>query len=227
MRIILTNDDGIDAPGLDALCDACAGMGDALVVAPDRCHSSMSHRVTTDRAIEVVEITIGRFRVEGAPADCARIAATCLAPQAEWVISGINRGGNLGADIHISGTVAAAREAALLGRHAAAVSQYVARGREVNWSLSAKLARAALERVRSEEQGPGIFWNINLPHPPEGAREPEIVFCAADPSALDVRFLKTGSAYRYCGQYQERPRVPGCDVERCFGGDITVTKLKV
>ena len=227
MRIILTNDDGIGAPGLEALYRACFGLGEILVAAPDCCHSSMSHRVTTDRSIQVSEVAPERFRIDGTPADCARIAVMCLAPEAEWVISGINRGGNLGADIYISGTVAAAREAALLGRHAAAISQYVAKGREVDWSESGRQARAALLLVLGEKQEPGVFWNINLPHPDAGAEEPPIVFCPADTSPLDVRFQRKGSEYRYCGDYHGRPRIPGSDVERCFAGDITVTKLFV
>jgi 5'-nucleotidase len=227
LRLILTNDDGIDAPGLEALYAACADLGEILVAAPDRCHSSMSHRVTTDTAIEVTEIAPDRFRVAGTPADCARIAIACLAPEAEWAIAGINRGGNLGADTYISGTVAAAREAALLGRHAVAISQYVAKGRAVDWSLAGRWARAALARILGEEQRPGIFWNVNLPHPVAGAREPEIVFCPADTSPLDVRFRRSGSEYWYCGDYHGRPRIHGSDVERCFAGDITVTELTV
>ena len=113
MRILLTNDDGIDAPGLAALRDAAAVLGgDLVVVAPAECHSGCGHRVTTDRAIRVEELARGRFRVGGTPADCVRIAVAQLVPDAALVLSGINAGGNLGADVHHSGTVAAAREAA-------------------------------------------------------------------------------------------------------------------
>ena len=227
MRLILTNDDGIEAPGLASLRRACEPLGDLLVIAPDRCHSSMSHRVTTDAAIEVTEIGTNCHRAGGTPADCARIAITCLAPDARWLIAGINRGGNLGADTHISGTVAAAREAALLGRHSIAISHYVAKGRDVDWDAAVRRAGAALARIFAEEQQPGTFWNVNLPHPPEGAREPEIVFCPLDPSPLDVRFRRNGSEFRYYGDYHGRPRLSGSDVDRCFAGDITVSRLTV
>ncbi len=71
----------------------------------------------------------GRYRVDGTPADCTRLALSCLVPDADWVISGINRGGNLGADTYISGTVAAAREAALIGVSSAAISRLANQGK--------------------------------------------------------------------------------------------------
>jgi 5'-nucleotidase len=187
----------------------------------------MSHRVTTDAPIHAIEIEPAKFRVEGTPADCARIAITCLAPDAEWLIAGINRGGNLGADTYISGTVAAAREAALLGRNAVAVSQYVAKGRQVDWAAASVRTRAALERIFAEEQAPGAYWNVNLPHPAEDAAEPAIVFCPVDPSPLDVRFRRNGTEFHYSGNYHGRRRIPGSDVDRCFSGDVAISKLTV
>src|ERR1700688_3567452 len=147
MKMVLTNDDGIDAPGLTALRNVCAAWGDIVVVAPAECHSSMSHRVTTSELISVTEEGAGRFRVDGTPADCTRLALKCLAPDADWVISGINRGGNLGADTYISGTVAAAREAALMGLPALAISHYVAKGRALNWEAAERRAARAIEHA--------------------------------------------------------------------------------
>ena len=226
MTIILSNDDGIAAPGLRALEWACDGWGSRVVVAPERCHSSMSHRVTTVTPIHVTELETGRFQTDGTPADCARLAIRCIAPEADWLIAGINRGGNLGVDTYLSGTVAAAREAALLGIRAIAVSQYVAPGREVDWQLTARRARRAIEYVFGQEAGGRAWWNINLPHPLHSG-ECEIVRCAFDPSPLDVRFERSGSDFRYAGSYHGRPRVPGHDVESCFGGEITVTRANV
>ncbi len=227
-RLILTNDDGIDAPGLGALAEACTGLGEVVTVAPDRCHSSMSHCVTTERPISVSESGPGRWRVEGSPADCARIAITCIAPQAEWLVAGINRGGNLGADVFVSGTVAAAREAALLGKTAVAISQYIAKGRTVDWRVTARRARQALKRImaRPLEDRRGVFWNVNLPSLDSDA-EAELVFCPADTLPLDVQFQVNGSEFRYSGSYQARPRTPGADVELCFAGNITVSLLTV
>jgi 5'-nucleotidase len=224
MRIVLTNDDGIEAPGLRALERVVDG---AITVAPDCCHSGCGHRVTTDSAIAVAELDPGRFRVTGTPADCARLALRCLAPEADWLISGINRGGNLGTDIYMSGTVAAAREAALLGCPAIAISQYVARGRELDWDLAARRARIVLERLFALGCDEGSFWNVNLAHPSDDGDELPIVFCPADARPMDVRFRKDESGYVYVGDYQARPRNTGGDVAECFAGKITVTRLHV
>ena len=115
MRILLTNDDGIDAPGLEALRQAAAPLGEVVLVAPLDTLSGCSHRVTTDHPVRVHERGPGRYAIDGTPADCARVGLYGLARDAAWVLSGVNAGGNLGADVWHSGTVAAAREAVLHG----------------------------------------------------------------------------------------------------------------
>ncbi|HBY58400.1 MAG TPA: 5'/3'-nucleotidase SurE, partial [Solibacterales bacterium] len=157
MRILLTNDDGIDAPGLAALERACAGLGEVFVVAPAEQQSNMGHRVSA--AIEVAETGPGRWSVAGTPADCSRIALTTLTGPVDWVLSGINRGGNLGADIYMSGTVAAAREATLLGYRAAAFSQYVRRGAPLDWDVAAGRVRRVMGMLFERELPPAVFWN--------------------------------------------------------------------
>ncbi len=221
---MLTNDDGIEAPGLAALTKACQALGETTLVAPDRCHSSMSHHVTTDHPIPVREVGPNRFSVEGGPADCARLARACLAVDATWLISGINRGGNLGMDTCYSGTVAAAREAALLGWPAIAISHFIAKGKEVDWDLAAVRAAAVLRELIKKELAPGEFWNVNLPHGSES--QPQTVFCDLDHSALPVNYSVENGAYKYSGQYSSRARVPGRDVELCFSGAITISRLR-
>ncbi len=225
MQVILTNDDGIDAPGLQALEQACQHWCQVVVAAPDRCYSSMSHHVQTALEIAVTEVSNEHFAIAGSPADCARLARTVIAPDAQWLISGINRGGNLGMDTCYSGTVAAAREAALLGLPAIAISHYVARGREVDWAVASARAARVIQRLITENLEPGEFWNINLPHPAEGVPEPELIVCDLDPSPLPVKFEKVGNSYRYTGNYQSRARLPQHDVSECFAGFITATRL--
>lgn len=133
MKLLLTNDDGIDAPGLEALLDAARGVGEAVVVAPAGPQSGVSHAVTTDTAVRVAERNSGRFAVSGTPADCVRVGLHRLCPDAAWVLSGINHGGNLGADVYYSGTVAAVREAVLHGWPSVALSHYRRRGMEFDW----------------------------------------------------------------------------------------------
>src|SRR4051794_24305316 len=115
MRFVLTNDDGIDAPGLRALEEAARQVGEVIVVAPAAPQSGCSHRVTTSALIRVHRAGPDRFAVEATPADCVRVALYRFGPEPAWVLSGVNDGGNLGADVHHSGTVAAVREAVLHG----------------------------------------------------------------------------------------------------------------
>src|SRR3954447_25415318 len=99
MRLILTNDDGIDAPGLAALARAADGLGDLRVVAPDGPQSGCGHAVTTHRPFGILRRPDGAVAVSGTPADCVRLALHHLVEGVDWVLSGINSGGNLGADV--------------------------------------------------------------------------------------------------------------------------------
>ncbi|MDX2170893.1 MAG: 5'/3'-nucleotidase SurE [Deltaproteobacteria bacterium] len=225
MRIIVTNDDGIDAPGLAALRAAVAPLGTPLIVAPSGAQSGVGHQVTTDGEIWVDALPAQRWRVAGTPADCARLALTELAPGADWLVSGINQGGNLGADIYTSGTVAAVREAALLGVPAIAVSHYVARGATVDWSLATRRVAPVLRDLLARPLDAGHFWNVNLPHPPGDAATLPVMFCGLDTRPHGVRYRRDGQRFAYIGDYHARPRQPGRDVDVCMGGAIAVTKV--
>ena len=122
MRLLLTNDDGIDAAGLHALLNAVRELGEPVVVAPAGPQSGVSHAVTTGTAVRVDPRNEGRFAVHGTPADCVRVGLHRLCPDAKLVLSGINHGGNLGADVYYSGTVAAVREGVIHGWPGIAIS---------------------------------------------------------------------------------------------------------
>ena len=230
-RIVITNDDGIEAPGLQALFQALEGVGERIIVAPLGPCSGMGHAVTTKEPIAVTTAKENWYAVAGTPVDCARLGLTHFTPDAQWFFSGINRGGNLGADCYISGTVAAAREAALLGHRALAISQYIRSGLEVDWAWTLRQSARVIHFLLDHPLKPGAFWNVNLPHLPPGGSQPEIVFCGLDPCPLDVRFQVDGApgAQRiiahYKGNYHERERQTGRDVEVCFGGRIAVTEV--
>lgn len=227
MRIVLTNDDGIDAPGLAALAAAAARLGDeAVIVAPLEPHSGCGHRVTTDRPIRVREAGPGLFAVTGTPADCVRLALATLVPDAALVVAGINAGGNLGVDVHHSGTVAAAREAALHGRRAVAASQYHRRGAAIDWGRATRWLEEVFERLPLDATPPGEFWNVNLPDLPAAAGDPAVVECGLDASPFTLVYRPTDEGWRYESSYHERPRMPGGDVDVCFGGAIAVTRLR-
>jgi 5'-nucleotidase len=227
MVLVLTNDDGVDAPGLEALERAVRGMGEARVIAPAGPNSGCGHAVTTHGPIRVERREGGQIAVEGTPADCVRLAVHHLEPGAGWVLSGINAGGNLGVDVYHSGTVAAAREAVIHGRPAVALSQYIARGRAIDWDQAARWARKALDDLLARPWEEGTFWNVNLPHPEPGAPEPGIVECPLDPSPLPLSYRVEGDVATYDGVYQTRARVPGADVDVCFRGQIAVTLIRM
>lgn len=226
MTLILTNDDGIDAPGIEALRSAVAA--DHIVVAPREHLSGCSHQVSTWRTpIHVERRADDVYAIDGTPADCARVAITHLPCETTCVISGINLGGNMGADIYISGTVAAAREAAFLGVKGIAVSQYVRRGPDLDWEHATRWTAAILEDLLARPHEPGIYWNVNLPHLEPGDPDPEIVFCDACTSPLPVRYRVEGEHLHYEGVYSDRTATPGSDVEHCFAGRIAVTQLRI
>jgi len=227
IKIVLTNDDGIDAPGLDALHSILQPLGTVIVVAPDQPQSWVSHRVTALSPIRVTEIARDRFSVGGTPADCSRIALKKIAPEAAWVFSGINPGANLGSDVYNSGTVAAAREAAILGCPAIAVSQYIAQSQHVDWGITARHARSTILHLWGLNLEPGHFWNLNLPHPLSADRAPDHQFCGLDPNPHDYEYRRQGDEFTYQGIIHNRPRDPGKDVDVCFGGKISITRIAI
>lgn len=225
MQLVVTNDDGIDAPGLAALVHAADDLGDVIVVAPAAAQSGVGHQLTTDVPMRADALGHGRYRIDGKPADCARIALTHLVPDAAWLLAGVNHGANLGADIYTSGTVAAVREAALLGCRAIAVSQYVARGGAVDWELTARRVATLLRVLLARDLPAGHFWNANLPHPPGEATELPVVFCRLDTRPHEVRYRREGDLFVYAGDYHSRPRQAGRDVDVCMSGSIAVTEV--
>ncbi len=228
MKIVLTNDDGIDAPGLDTLYQNVRHLGEIVIVAPQRAQSGVAHRVTTRDPIPFDRLDSNRFSVTGTPADCARIALKRFVPDADWLIAGINSGANLGSDVYNSGTVAAAREAAILGYRSIAISQYIAKDQQVDWAVTGHHARPVLEMLLGCELARGYFWNVNLPHPIQMGAELGYAFCGLDTHPHNYTYQQQGDALIYSGTIHERPRDPGQDVAVCFDENkIAITRLAV
>ena len=228
MRLLLTNDDGVEAPGLQALTEAVDGAGKATIVAPSEAKSGCGHATTTDRPFRLRQLAEDRYSVDGTPADCVRVALHCFPGEVDWVLSGINSGGNLGVDVYHSGTVAAVREAALRGIPAIAFSHYRNRALTAeDWKRAAQWVRLLLDDLLQRPAEPGIFWNVNLPILAPAAERPELVYCPLDPSPLPLSFHGDGEMLLYNGVYAQRPRILGADVEACFGGKIAVTRISV
>src|SRR4051812_29999063 len=155
MRLLLTNDDGILAPGLQALFEAARQLGDPVVVAPVQALSGCSHRVTTSGPLLVERRQADHYAVAGTPADCVRVGLHRLAPDAAWVLSGINAGGNLGADVWHSGTVAAVREAVLHGWPGVALSHYHRRNVRLDWAQASAWVLPLLRDLLGRPWTPG------------------------------------------------------------------------
>lgn len=227
MHLLVTNDDGIEAPGLAALEHAVEAIGIPIVLAPDQHLSGCSHRATTDRHLELTRLGKRRYMLDGTPTDCTRVGLVHLPDQIDWVLSGINDGGNLGADVYLSGTVAAVREATLLGKPGIAFSQYRRRGIEVDWQRTGQWAAHALNVLLGKQLPQGSFFNVNLPCLDAHAPMPEICFCDLDPNPLPVGYRQQDNRLHYQGDYHSRPRKRGADVDCCFAGKIAVTLISL
>ena len=226
MTLILTNDDGIDAPGIRALLKAVEGQK-VIVAAPVNHLSGCGHQVTTTKAINVHRRSVTEYAIAGTPADCTRIALSHLCPEAKFVLSGINAGGNMGADVYISGTVAAVREAAFHGVSGIAISHYLKGKKNVDWDTAARWTKQVLADLMNRSPEVGTYWNINLPHLEPGDPDPEVVFCQPSTQPLPVNYRVEGNDYYYVGKYAQRDRTSGTDVDVCFAGKIAVTRLRL
>lgn len=167
-QILLTNDDGHDAPGLAALAAALAPLGDIIVVAPDRERSGAGHALTLGRPLRVRETAPGRYRVDGTPTDCVHLGVFNLTGGRvpDLVVSGINRGLNLGDDVTYSGTVAGALEGTLLQVPSLALSAARDEGDDASYDIAARFARELAARVLRDGLPKGVFLNVNVPLPP-------------------------------------------------------------
>lgn len=223
MTIILTNDDGVDAPGIKALKQAVNS--ETIIVAPKEQHSGCGHRVTTIRPLQLQCRSSQEYAVDGTPADCTRIALNHIAEDVKWVFSGINAGGNLGIDVYMSGTVAAVREAAIYGIPGIAISQWIKRPLVIDWDIATQWTAKVIEKLYNHPLPANSFWNVNLPHLEPGATEPDIIFCQPSIDPLKVNYRVEKDLHYYQGEYAQRSRSPDTDVDICFSGNIAVTQI--
>ena len=168
MLILLTNDDGIQAPGLVALYRELIKLGEVHVVAPETVQSATGHGITittpllTNRV--TVQDTFEGIAVDGRPADCVKVAIAKLLPrQPDLVVSGMNAGANVGINVIYSGTVAAAIEAAFLGLPSIAVSLLLRSDVPIDYARAAGYARRTIEQILAAGLEPGQIVSINLP----------------------------------------------------------------
>jgi 5'-nucleotidase len=229
-KILVTNDDGIHAEGIHALANALRELPNVMVkvIAPDRERSTVSHSLTLHRPLRVEERDNENYAVNGTPSDSVFLGTSAFFNEKpDFVFSGINRGGNLGDDVHYSGTVSAAVEGAIVGIPSVAISQL---GKaKFDYTVAAQFAKKAFELITNDPLPPHIVLNINVP---EGAK------------SLDFEVTKTGKR-DYGGPFEKRfdPRgrpyywiggdayrfedIEGSDCNAIVAGKISVTPLEI
>lgn len=168
MHILISNDDGLDAPGIRCLADEISRRVDKVTrVAPDRDRSGASNSLTLDRPIRVSRVSEGVFKVFGTPTDCVHIGITgLLDDEPDMVVSGVNAGANMGDDVLYSGTVAAAMEGRFLGLPAMAVSLAFGPGGPTHFDTAARVARILMDRLITEPLPADTILNVNVPDRP-------------------------------------------------------------
>lgn len=232
-RILLVNDDGIDAPGLALLervvrsvCD------DVWVVAPDEERSGASHSISVSLPLRLRKLGEKRYAVKGTPSDCLLLARYELMREnpPTLALSGINRGTNLGEDVTYSGTTAAALEGALLGLRAVALSQIFALRDRPQWDTAERYTLPVLERLLEQPWRPGLYFNVNFPdrapdavagvqvtrqgQRPPGAFVPER---GVDGRGLPYYWIRL--------TYPQGEHEPGTDLAAAAAGHVSVTPL--
>jgi 5'-nucleotidase len=225
-RILVCNDDGFHGPGLRPLISALRRLGDVTAIVPAQERSADSHSLTLHKPIRVHEAARGIFTLNGKPADCARLGILeLLKGQVDLVVSGINRGYNLGEDVVYSGTVAAAREASLLDLPSIAFSQDPA---SQDYRLGAVFARRLAKQVLSKGLPAGICLSVNIP-----AGKPKKAVVTRLGKRLyskEVTLRKDprgGSYYWLAGSTVTSVFEPGTDVDAVAKGNISVTPLHI
>jgi 5'/3'-nucleotidase len=226
-RILVTNDDGVHSDGIHALADALRRLGDVLVVAPHVEASAIGHALTLRRPLRMEQLREGVYEVDGTPTDCVNIAFTKLySTPPELVVSGINKGYNLGDDVTYSGTVSGALEAALLGVPAIAVSQERTRG-AYDFSHAAAAAAAIAALVLREGLPPQTFLSINVPTAKPKGFKLTVQAKRNHVTIVDERIDPRGKAYYWIeeGENDWEPH-DRSDFQAVRDGYVSVTPLQ-
>ncbi len=227
MKIIVTNDDGIDADGINVLAKVAAEFGEVTFVAPKNHQSGCSHQMTFQGHLQAGQRDDGRWWVDGFPADCTRIGIAELCPDADVVLSGVNHGSNLGLDNFLSGTVAAAREATFFGLPSIAFSQFHKGITDSVWVAAEVLVRRTLKMLLNDQLKNGHYWNINFPV--VGDVDPETIEFAERSlclSPLPNSYVRNENGFEYVGDYHAREKTEGSDVQACHMGYISMTEMR-
>ena len=229
MKILVTNDDGVHAPGITALAEALAGVGTVAVVAPDRERSAVGHALTLHHPLRATELSPGVFAVDGTPTDCVNLGIHALLDhKPDIVVSGINRGSNLGDDVTYSGTVSAAMEATLMGIPALAVS-LATDGAGEHYPAAAAIAARLVREVHDRGLPPDTFLNVNVPDLPLSRLKPPLITCQGRrryEGTIVAKIDPRGRRYYWIGSAApEFLDLEGSDHYAVSRGHVSVTPL--
>jgi 5'-nucleotidase len=233
-RVMLTNDDGIDAPGMAVLEEIAAQIAhEVWVVAPEHDQSGQSHAISLHHALRISERGVRRFGVTGTPGDCAAMGLCHLMKDAppQLVLSGVNRGLNLGMETVFSGTVGGAMTAMMLGVPALALSQAFARRDAVPWDTARTLGAETIRRLWAVGWGKSAVLNINFPPIPANEAGPITLARQGEGAVagmhVDTRVDPRGMSYYWLnfkrGDIQQGPE---SDYSAMRAGKIVVTPLR-
>ena len=230
MKILVSNDDGYLARGINVLAEALAEVAEVVVVAPDRNHSGASNSLTLHSPLRIHEVAENRYFVNGTPSDCVHLALSgLLAEDPDIVVSGINHGANLGDDVIYSGTVAAAMEGRYLGLPAIAVS--LVGQRPQHFETAARIAVDLVCRLESDALPTDVLLNVNVPDRPFdeltgvaatrlGFRHrSEPLIRTTDPQGKEIFWIGPAGPGQDAG--------PGTDFHAIERGAVAVSPLKV
>src|SRR3954470_23054993 len=227
-RILVTNDDGVHSEGIHALADALRPLGDVLVVAPHVVASAIGHALTLRRPLRMEELRAGVYEVDSAPTDCVNIAVTKLyaAAPPDLIVSGINKGYNLGDDVTYSGTVSGALEGALLGVPSIAVSQERSRG-AYDFRHAATAAATIAALVLRGGLAPQTFLSLNVPSGTPKGLKLTVQGKRNHITIVDERIDPRGKAYYWIeeGENEWEPH-DRSDFQAVKDGFVSVTPLQ-
>ncbi len=235
MRFLVSNDDGVLSEGLEALVDALRTIGHVTVVAPDRERSAVGHSLTFFHPLRCRKLREDATQVvyssDGTPTDCILLGIfnLMLEERPDLVVSGINRGANLGDDIHYSGTVSAAMEGTIHGVPSFSIS--LASFEDLHWQTAAEVARRVALAIIAEGLPPRTFLNVNVPNVPwnelEGF-EPTVQGETIYQQRLDKRCDPRGAEYYWItGAIPRGEPLAGTDFAAVLGNRVSVTPVQL
>src|SRR5574337_384787 len=232
MRVLVSNDDGVDAPGILILAQRLSIVGEVTVVAPDRDRSGASNSLTLDQPIRVKKLDERRYRVSGTPTDCVHLALSGLLDhEPDIVVSGINNSGNLGDDVIYSGTVSAAMEGRFLGLPAIAVSLVSADHVGVHFHSAAQAALVIMQRLLVDPLPADTILNVNVPDRPwaelRGFAVTRLGRRHRSAPCLPQRDPRGHAMYWIGPAGEAEDDGPGTDFNAVRGGFISITPIHV